>query len=242
MRVQADVAGAPPEQVLVLEIAGSVADFVRAVQQIEGAEWFGEVDEVLEPDEDFYLDDEHIDQEIGGQLFLIMSNQQALDQIVSLWQRWTDDPAQRLERGLAPWKHVFAHLRDIRPWDAHDRINATGIVEDWRDRIAQGQEAVPTEIELWFRATQNVRQESAGRVRDIVEGSGGRVVAEAQIDEIAYHALLAEIPATLIPAIVDAGDARLVRADEIMFFRPTGQAISPLPEDAPASRCGSRHR
>ena len=32
MRVQADVAGAPPEQVLVLEVAGSVSNFVRAVQ------------------------------------------------------------------------------------------------------------------------------------------------------------------------------------------------------------------
>ena len=233
MRLQADVAGAPSEQVLVLEIAGSVADFVKAVQRIPGAEWLGEVDELLEPDEDFYVDEEHIDQELAGQLFLVMSNLQALDQILSLWQRWTTSPKDRLDRGLAPWKHVFAHLRDIRPWDVQDRISSTGVIEDWRDRLAQGQEVVPAEIELWFRATEEGRQDAADRARGLVEASDGRVLAEAEIEEISYHALLAEIPASLIPSIAEAGDARLVRADDIMFFRPTGQALSPLPEDLP---------
>src|SRR5262249_51214941 len=85
-RLQVDVAGAVPELVLALEIAGSVSDFVRAVQLIEGAEWLGEIDERMEPDEDFYLDEAHLDSEIGGQLFLVMSDQRALEQIVSLWE------------------------------------------------------------------------------------------------------------------------------------------------------------
>jgi hypothetical protein len=237
-RLQADVAGAPPEQVLVLEIAGSVGDFLRAVQRIDGAEWLGEIDEVLEPDEDFYLDEDHLDHEIGGQLFLVMTDQRALDQILSLWQRWLDDPTERFARGLAPWKHVFAHLKDIRPWDARDRVSGTGIVEDWRDRVSQGQDSVPAEIELWFRSTSDSRQASANRVRDLVETSGGRVLSHAEIDEISYHALLAELPADLIPSIVETEEARLVRADDVMFFKPTGQAISPIPDDEPLPASG----
>jgi hypothetical protein len=232
-RVQADVAGAPPEQVLVLEIAGSVGDFVRAVQRIQGAEWLGEVDETLEPDEDFYVDEAHLDSAIGGQLFLVMSNQEALNQIISLWRRWLEDPDQRFAVGLAPWKSVFAHLRDIRPWEARDRVVGTGIIEDWRARLARGQDALPTEIELWFRADRDARREAEARTRRLLEQEGARTLASSELEQISYHALLAEVPAPLVPAILEAGDARLVRADDIMFFRPTGQAVELYPEDAP---------
>lgn len=231
--LQTGVAGAPPEQVLVLEIAGSVGDFVKAVQRIEGADWLGEVDEDLEPDGDFYRDEDHRNESIGGQLFLIMSDQRALDSILALWQRWLVDPTQRFERGLAPWKHVFAQLKDIRPWDARDRVADTGIAEDWSERTVQGQQVVPVEIELWFRSTAEARQMASTRVRSLVDASGGRVISEAEIGEISYHAVLAEVPTSLIPAIVDTRHAQLVRADDVMFFRPTGQAISLIPDDEP---------
>jgi hypothetical protein len=232
-RVQADVVGAPPEQVLILETVGSVGEFVRAVQRIEGTDWLGETEDVFEPDEDFFLDEDHLDHEIGGRLFLVMSDQQALDQIISLWRRWLADPAGSFDYGLAPWKQVFAHLKDIRPWDSRDRIGGTGIVEDWRDRVAQGQEAVPVEIELWFRSSPEHRRNAEDRVRSLVEHSNGRVVTRAEIEEISYHAILAEVPAALIPSFVETEDARLVRADDVMFFRPTGQTMSPLPADDP---------
>src|SRR5690606_34110005 len=52
--VSGSVAGLEPETVLVIEIAGSVADFRQAVEAI-GLEWMGEWDiDDIEPDEDFY--------------------------------------------------------------------------------------------------------------------------------------------------------------------------------------------
>lgn len=49
------VAGLEPEAVIVIEIAGSVDDFKRAVDATEGLEWLGEWDvEDIEPDDDFY--------------------------------------------------------------------------------------------------------------------------------------------------------------------------------------------
>jgi len=49
------LAGLEPETVLVIEIAGSVDDFRRAVEATDGLEWLGEWDvEDIEPDDDFY--------------------------------------------------------------------------------------------------------------------------------------------------------------------------------------------
>ena len=49
------VGGLEPEMVLVIEIAGSVEDFKKAVDATDGLEWLGEWDiEDIEPDDDFY--------------------------------------------------------------------------------------------------------------------------------------------------------------------------------------------
>ncbi len=53
--VSGAVAGLEPEAVIVIETAGSVDDFKRAVDATNGLEWLGEWDvEDIEPDDDFY--------------------------------------------------------------------------------------------------------------------------------------------------------------------------------------------
>jgi len=53
--VSGAVAGLEPEAVIVIETAGNVDDFRRAVDATEGLEWLGEWDEEdIEPDDDFY--------------------------------------------------------------------------------------------------------------------------------------------------------------------------------------------
>src|SRR5207248_10359986 len=65
--------GAQPEQVLVLEILGTVERFANAVRNVQGMEWVVEWDsEELPPDDDFY-DEKHRDRSVQGRLFLIMS-------------------------------------------------------------------------------------------------------------------------------------------------------------------------
>ena len=50
-----DVGGAEPEKVLVLELSGSVDNFLAAVKRIDGFEWLSAIDEDdLPPDEDFH--------------------------------------------------------------------------------------------------------------------------------------------------------------------------------------------
>jgi hypothetical protein len=99
VRVQAEGEGIVPEEVVVLETAGTVENFIVAVRNTPGMEWLGEVDEEdLPADEDFFIVDKKgercADKKMRGQLFLIFSNQQALQEMLSLWDRWQKE--QRL--------------------------------------------------------------------------------------------------------------------------------------------------
>ena len=162
-----------------------------------------------------------------------MSNQQALDEMLSLWGIWEADDTARLPHGLAPWKHVFRLLRTIRRWDARDRLGVTGVLVDWRERLAEGQSVVHTEVELWYRSSPDARQEAGRRVSQLIEREGGRVLARGEIGEIAYHAFLAELPRDAVERILETQDAAVVRADEVMFFRPVGRSCR-----APSRRAG----
>jgi len=125
IEIQQAVTGIDPEQVLVLETIGSVKDFANAVKKIPGFEWMGEfeVDEIA-PDEDFY-DEKHREKELNGRLFLVLTNQRALDEMLSLWRRYRKDPAMQFEHGFAKFRDVFLRLKDIRRWDVQDRLLET---------------------------------------------------------------------------------------------------------------------
>src|ERR1044071_3102451 len=55
-RLRVEPGGLAPEEVVVLETAGPVQDFIVAVRNIEGLEWLGELEEEeVPPDDDFFL-------------------------------------------------------------------------------------------------------------------------------------------------------------------------------------------
>lgn len=98
-----------PELVLVLETVGPISSFVGAVKRISGLEWLLEADEFIDADDDFY-DRTHVEQALSGNLFLLGTNQQALVEIIALWQRYQENPSAKFERGFNAWKSVFEHL------------------------------------------------------------------------------------------------------------------------------------
>ena len=109
--IHLDPAGAPPEQVIVLETVGAVEEFVKAVKQT-GMEWLGEFEEYeIPPDEDFFRDQEHQDVELTGRLYLVMTDQQAIRLMLSLWNHYRKDENYKFPRGLTKWRDVFKHLR-----------------------------------------------------------------------------------------------------------------------------------
>lgn len=220
---------------LVFETIGTIQSFFGAVKRIQGLEWLAEVEEdVIESDADFY-NEKSPDQSLAGSLYLVMSDQRALTEMLSLWQRYQQDPEQRFEHGFNAWRCLFKHLKEVRPWSTQDRLRETGLLEDWAERLSLDHETVRTEIELWYRGRGANRQREAGRVRAAVESAGGRFLSQCVIDEIAYHAVLAELPASAAEAILRQEEVALVQCEGVMFFRPVGQMAAVPADDEPST-------
>ena len=237
LRLQAESHDLVPEEVLVLETVGSVEDFAKAVEKVEGLEWLAEYEQPdVAPDEDFFETDtddkRRDDRQLGSRLFLVSANQSGLREVLSLWHRWK--AGDEFERGLMKWDKVFSRLRDVRPWDARDRLLETGALEDWRGRVAEGAEKVPCEVELWFRRHKREREEAQRRTEGLVRDAGGRTGVGVVIEEIGYHALPAELPIGAVRTILDEGfgDVALVQCERIQFFRASGQMAVEMPADA----------
>jgi len=211
-RLQTDSAGIVPEEALVLETVGSVSDFLIAVRRTDGMEWLGELEvEDIPPDDDFYLDgDEERAKPLPRRLYLVMSSQAALRDVLSLWRLWQD--GAKLPYGQTKWRDLFSQLREVRRWGVKDRLPES-VREDWLDRIEHGQERIPCQIELWYRAVDAVRDAARERVMDLVEGQGGQVLDQALIRDIAYDAVLAELPSSSVQPLLDdlEADVALVR-------------------------------
>jgi hypothetical protein len=165
-------------------------------------------------------------------LYLIMYNQQGLNQILSLWHAFRQNPDNpRFRHGLSKWGQLFRQLSDLHPWGPQDRLFETGLQEDWAQRVRAGEEKLCVEIELWFRKDVAARRRASTVVRSLVSRAGGRVVAEACIQEAAYHAILSELPIKQVEALLVPSETELVRCEQVMFFRPLGQAAAPMPDD-----------
>lgn len=219
--------GAPlenPEMVLVLEVVGTVQNFARAVNNVRGLDWLYEfVQEQIDQDEDFYFEEER-DGTLSGRLYLLGTNQDALDQLLALWDRYQRDPNAPFDRGLAPIKQMFGHLKKIRPWNANDRVDAN-IRSYWQDEAESGLATIRFEIEAWHFASADKNESTRVEVEAITQRMQGRVLARALIPEIAYHGFLLEIPREGILAILAGDVPELLLSDRIMFFRAKAQSI-----------------
>jgi len=226
VEIQQNTAGIDPEQVLVIEIIGSVDNFANAVKRIEGLEWMGELEsDEIAPDQDFY-DENNPEKKLNGRLYLVMTNQRALDEMLSLWRRYQADPNMQFERGLTKFRDVFLHLKSIRRWGVQDRLLETGVIDIWQEDLEyDGDRVIPFEAELWFRGSNELRAVSASQVTNLVLQAGGRILNQSVIEGIVYHGLLAELPAHAIRDIVENPTTELVKCENVMFFRPVGQMV-----------------
>ena len=175
------------------------------------------------------------------QLFLVMTDQRALQEIQRLFINWQEKPDSRFPDRLAPLKHAFEYLHTIRPWNAGDRIGETRILgetcilDDWEFRLQHGQDVVPFEVELWYRESDERRQQAEFQLRSIIESLGGHVIQQYAISEIAYHAILARMPIVHVQDIVERPEVRqnvkLLQCEDIMYLRPVGQCAMRVSED-----------
>jgi hypothetical protein len=228
IQLQATAPTDDPELVVVFETVGSVENFIGAVQRTPGLEWLLEADEAsVEPDDDFY-DQHDREKTLDGRIYLLGSNQQALAEVINLWNRYKADPQVKLERGLAKWKDVFKHLRDVRFWGIQDRIGPE-IREYWESRLTLGEEVIRFEVEAWCYSSPDKNSRTAADLTRLVSEIGGRTLSTALIQDIAYHGFLIEMPASGVRSLLSETPPALVQSERVMLFRPHGQAL-PLPE------------
>lgn len=233
VNIRDTTAGIEPEMVLVLETVGTQLDFYNAVRNIPGLRWLSEMDvDDVAPDHGF-ADEAKPDKKLRGRFFVVMSDQQALHNLKSLFDRWRKDPDIVFSRGLSQWKQVFNHLLEIRRWSVKDRIEDTGIIQDWRQRVSTGQENIGFEAEFWFRQGEARRNHTEDRFRKTVVDMGGEIVTRCAIEEIAYHAVLGKIPAEQCEGILNCEDVSSFWFEDMMHLRPMGQCAVRIPVDEP---------
>jgi len=102
-----------------------------------------------------------------------------------------------------------------------------------QERVRHNEKVIPCEIELWFRSEPARRRTVKDRLSAIIEALQGRVLSEAVIEDIAYHALLAQLPIGCVAALIEGmgQDSSLVQCEAIQFFRATGQMAGIISED-----------
>lgn len=237
--LQTTVAGAEPEQVIVLEtLTDAVQDVAKAAARIPGLEWLAERDIDDVAPEYGFENEKKRDETVPRRLYALMSNQRAMDQLLMLWREWTQNPTRRLKYGFGPFKHVFELLRDVRRWGPEDRIAHTGVLECWREAVALG--AMTTfEVEFWFRSDLARRQQAYGEVERLVQELGGQCLDHATIPEIIYHAALVEMPGRVVQQfladIATGAYPLLLRSQGVLFFRARAQSafglrpVEPIP-------------
>lgn len=224
IHVQADIQGVDSEFVLVFEIVGTVDSFNKAAVRA-GLEWLSCEDSEGTPDENFYslnTRGERIDSPVSQKIYLTMSNTQALNNLLGLWNQYVNSPDHKLPRNFGAFASLFSQLRNVRKWDRQDRFSI-GVIDAWRELLEFNPNTIKFEIELWYRNTEEKRAISENKVRQIVEDCGGRIIRVVRYDIIHYHAMVVEVPANVVRDMMDANDTTLLDEEQVMWFRATGQ-------------------
>jgi hypothetical protein len=184
-----------------------VQNFVSAVSKIQGLEFAGE--EELAPDE---MDD-------NPEFYLLVPQLDGLRQIVSLWEGW--QRTETVPRNYAPWRHLFAQLRSVRPWGPADRVSEPN--RDYFRSLVDGSpdnELMRVEIELVFRANGETTRAAEAEVADRIARIGGAIIDRSHRPEFAYHAVLADVPAAEIRRIAELDPASLAGVDQVASILP----------------------
>ena len=247
LSLQTDSQGLFPEFVLVIETRGRIEDFHRAAQAV-GIGWLGEIDlDDLEPDDDFYYlekNGQRTEKRLDGRLYLGMTDQRALDELLRLWGRFKKE--QPLGQGNAKWRDIFSHAKEIRRWSAKDRLLDSGILDDWAQSIKDDPNAPVTfRAELCYpeksddSSRQAYQQAEEHTVRQAIIAAGGEILANIRIDEIHFHALKGRIPVSIARSAFlvlesedETGLATLFRNNAIRTFLPIAQGVVALPGDS----------
>lgn len=244
--LRADPGSIAPERAIVFELSdtGSVTEVYRALKNVPGFEMVGH-DEIDAPPEHGFAKlnnkREATQRLLRHKLYFAMPSKEALDELLRLWRRYdANEPFSRKHTpNQTAWRTVFDNLHTVRPWGPADRLPPS-VVEAWReDLIAFPEQRYSIEIELWYRVNPDTRRDASKAVRARIEDAGGTVVDEQEIADIFYHAILAQLPASVVLALTATPSAGLSAVDEVMFLRTQTTSRVRLADLAEATSAGA---
>lgn len=226
LSLQQSIEGVVPEMVLVLEIAGTITNFFSAVKKTPGLEFLAEFEEDFLPDDLFYHTDKEgrkAEKKYTGQIFLVMTNQKALNELKRYWDKYKK--SEKFDRGTTKFRILFDQLKDIRPYSINDRLKDTGFEDYLKEQREHNIENVRFEVELFFRKGKIERQNALRELKNLLKQNGGKFLnqSETMIEEIVYHAFIAEAPIKVFDDLSENTNVTFLKCERIMFLRPVGQ-------------------
>jgi hypothetical protein len=218
LSLRQDPTALAPERLLVFEVTGSIQNLVNAVNRVPGLEFAGEEDLVGD------------DLDRNPVAYLLVPDVRALNELLSLWER--SQNGEPLPPGFAPWKNVFDCLRDLRPWGPQDRVSrddAHFLAEAILGKADRDPQRL--EIELVYRATEAAGERAEGNLREEILTRGGAVINRSRLPDIAYHALLVDLPVVAVRNVVERDPTGLAGVDPVYSIRAQSLPTSLTAED-----------
>ncbi|MBS4040977.1 MAG: S8 family peptidase [Flavobacteriales bacterium] len=179
--------------------------------------------EEFEPDEDFYKGDHD---KYKGRIFVSMVNKKSIDEIIRLWKIFEKNREATFDSGLAKFKELFKRLKNVRHYSVEDRLMDTGMPQ-YLDGIREmGQETVRFEVEFTYPESKRRREIAFEEFQTLISEAGGSVLVSSKFDLMAirYFACLADAPVSAFENITNQTSVRFLRASNVLYFRPPGQA------------------
>lgn len=176
--------------------------FTQAVRLVPGLEFLGAED----------VDEDDLDRD--PVVYLMVPNEAALRNIVTLWRGWQRNGA--VPPRFSAWKTLLSQLRNIRTWGPQDRVTATDhdfLVEEFARDTALHR----VEVELVFRRDGERPEVEA---RAAILAVGGVVVSRSRIVAAGYHALLADVPGPALADVIARNPAGLAGVEAVLQIRP----------------------
>lgn len=178
------------------------------------------------------------DKRLQGRLFLSLGNEQGLNELLALWQRW--EKGQGLPFRKTKWRDVFDQTLRIRRWGVEETLGETGMIDRWRDLLdIDPAQKIHCQIELFYRRNPEKREQNKATIVALLAEMGGETLGSfINMPDIAFHAVKAKLPADRVRHLLEVLDSpnadidiQLFKFPGVMYFRPTGQIIAVSGDD-----------
>ena len=222
--LQRTLAGAPIEQIVVLETIGSVEKFYRTVER-SGLQFLFDVDGAPATVGTGFRRDDTDQEPLPTKLYLILADQRAIEEILRLWGDYRRRGRTAFAHGFKRWADVFDQLKEIRLWDLRDRLDGD-TRQYWTDRLEAGDEFVRTEIDIWYSDSEQRTLDRSRELAHILVSGRSRIIHEVDLHSIRYRGILADISAQQVRDTLRDLQHGLGIAGQVMYFRPQLRAMA----------------